>query len=207
MRLFNIAGAADHGRYAGGLKQTAFGAVRNRPIRLVAGKCRCEFDDLIALQHVHAGRGVQQFELDGGVGFDALHLGQERGGVVFDFLKKLVLGGPGQRAGLEDEFAFLGHDVGGQAAANQTGLHRGEGHGEGVVARFQLLQPVGHLADVDDDAGGVFDRIDALRGVAGMGLTAGDAAAKAVRALVRNDGLHQSRFADNAAGDFQANVL
>ena len=30
-------------------------------------------------------------QLDGSVGFDALHLGQQRGGKIFDFLEKLVL--------------------------------------------------------------------------------------------------------------------
>ena len=62
MRLLDVAGAADHGRNACCLEQSAFGAVRHRPVRLVAGKRRGEFDDLVALVHVHAGRAVQQFQ-------------------------------------------------------------------------------------------------------------------------------------------------
>src|SRR6202042_164425 len=50
-----------------------------------------------------------------------------------------------------------------------------------------------------DQARGVFDRIYAVSDIAGMRLPAVHGAAKAMRALMRNDGLHGSRLADHAS--------
>ena len=154
-----------------------------------------------------AGCRGQPFKSDFRVGLDQQHFRQQPGGKTLDFFQQM--GGVGARHGacLEFEDAFLGHNVRGQAAANQAGLHRGVRHGETVITGFKLRKAVSHLPDVDNDARGVFNRIDTQIGVAGMGFPARDAAAKTMGSLVCNDGLHRSRLTDDAAGGFQVHVL
>ena len=62
-----------------------------------------------------------------------------------------------------------------------------------------MREPIGNLAYEHDQACGVFDRIHAVSDIAGMRFAAVHGAAKAMRTLVGNDGLHGSRLADHAS--------
>src|ERR1700692_3821198 len=95
--------------------------------------------------------------------------------------------------------AVFGYDICRNAALNEAGGKGRIRHGKTIIALLDLREPIGNLTYEHNQARGIFDRIDPVGDIAGVGLSAVHRAAEAMRTLVGNDGLHGSGLADHAS--------
>ena len=163
--------------------------------------------DRIALGRLEADRLAGPFQVDARLRLDGSHLAGEHVRLSANLLVECIRGCVRQSAQVELKLAFLGHDVRGDAAADEARRKCRVGNGEAAIALLELREAIRDLADVHDEPRGVLDRIHAVRHVARMRLSAAHRAAKAIHPFMGDDGLHRGGLADHATGRLDAVLL
>src|SRR5271166_318815 len=208
VRLRDVARAADDGRNAGGLVESALGAVAHlagavRPGELLDDRC----ERMVGVQR-QSRHGRHHLEVEAGAGVHRTHRRFDVGGHkrphAFDVARRIVLrdGAP-----LHGEFAPFGDDVEDRAALNGADMDRGVRRIEAVLERAFSCQPARFRRDMGDRLAGGLDRVDPLARFAGMAGQAAHAHAQVQLALVRQDRLHAGRFADDTQRRLQTRFV